>query len=144
MQLPPLEKRAHSAPFVSMPNPFQLHSFNLSECNTSPSIWRVNGNNYIELTLLLETSFGTQFVYKMKLLSLIPPILLSFAVHISQSIDRVTAFQQSLPPSPLIKQKKKRTHNFAIALETNPNHQMMNQKQMHSVVKQSLVVQWQG
>jgi len=80
----------------------------------------------------------------MKLLSLIPPILLSFAVHISQSIDRVTAFQQSLPPSPLIKQKKKRTHNFAIALETNPNHQMMNQKQMHSVVKQSLVVQWQG
>ena len=49
----------------------------------------------------------------MKLLSLIPPILLSFAVDISQTF-RVAAFQQSLP-SPLIKQTK-RTHNFAISL----------------------------
>jgi hypothetical protein len=49
------------------------------------------------------------------LLSLIPHILLSFAVdNIDQSIVRVAAFQQSLP-SPLIKQKK-RTHNFAISL----------------------------
>ena len=57
------------------------------------------------------SSFSTQFVYTMKLLSLIAPILLSFAVDISQTV-RVAAFQQSLP-SPLIKQKK-RKHNFAI------------------------------
>jgi len=45
------------------------------------------------------------------------PVLLSFAVdNTSQSIVRVAAFQQSLPPSPLIKQKK-RTHNFAISLD---------------------------
>jgi len=53
--------------------------------------------------------------YTMKLLSLIPPILLSFAVDTSQTIVRVEAFQQSLP-SPLIKQKK-RTHNFAVSLD---------------------------